>query len=113
MVNHDEEKLDHIFHALADPTRRAMVRMIATQEHTVSELAEPFDMSLAAVSKHIKVLEQAGLLQKTIKGRTHSCRLDAQTLLLATQWLNVYERYWSARFDLLERELKLDEEKKH
>lgn len=105
MVEQYEENLDNIFHALADSTRREMVRLISERERTVSELAAPFDMSLAAASKHIKVLERAGLLQRTVKGRTHICRLDAESLSAATKWLRFYERFWNKQFDALEREL--------
>lgn len=82
-----------------------MVRLIAARERTVSELAAPFDMSLAAASKHIKVLERAGLLQRTVQGRTHTCRLEAESLSAATRWLRFYERLWDKQFDALEREL--------
>ncbi|MFD4930278.1 ArsR/SmtB family transcription factor [Peribacillus butanolivorans] len=80
MVEHNNDKLDNIFQALADPTRREIVRLIASNDRTVSELAAPFDMSLAAISKHIKVLERAGLLNKTTKGRTNICRLNPDSL---------------------------------
>lgn len=97
--------LDSVFHALADPTRREIVRLIASQERTVSELAAPFDMSLAAISKHIKVLERAGILDRSVKGRTHTCRLNAESLSSATDWLRFYEHFWNRQFDALEREL--------
>ena len=99
------DDLDQIFHALADPTRREMIRMMSSKERTVSELAEPFDMSLAAISKHIKVLEQAHLLNRTVQGRTHICHLDGRALSQATAWLRLYEQFWNKRFDLLEAEL--------
>lgn len=105
MVNQNNDQLNLIFHALADPTRREMVQLISSKECTVSELAEPFDMSLAAVSKHIKVLEKAQLLEKTKKGRQQTCRLNADSLSLATEWLHFYERFWNNQFDVLEREL--------
>ncbi|QAS51475.1 ArsR/SmtB family transcription factor [Halobacillus litoralis] len=113
MVEHNNENLDDIFHALADETRREMVRLVSEKERTVSEMAAPFDMSLAAASKHIKVLEKANLIQRTVEGRTHTCRLEAETLALASQWLSVYEKFWSKRFDLLESELLQEEKKKH
>lgn len=109
----NEEQLDHIFHALADPTRREMVRMIAAQEMTVSELAEPFDMSLAAASKHIKVLERSGLLDRSIKGRTHTCRLNPVVMSRALEWLQFYERFWTRQFDALERELNKAKKEEH
>lgn len=106
MVEQTAEHLDSIFHALADPTRRNMLRSLAFQERTVSELASPFRMSLAAASKHVKVLETAGLLQRTVQGRTHVCRLAPQPLADAHEWLRFYEQFWSGRLDALERELK-------
>ncbi|WP_213616172.1 ArsR/SmtB family transcription factor [Paenibacillus lactis] len=114
MVEHNDEKqLDHIFHALADPTRRQMVRMIASRERTVSELAEPFDMSLAAASKHIKVLERSGLLERTVQGRIHTCRLNGDVMARALEWLRFYERFWTRQFDALERELYKAKKEEH
>lgn len=101
----DDEQLNGIFHALSDPTRRGMVLMLAQEKRTVTELAAPFDMSLAAASKHIKVLEHAGLLQRTVQGRTHTCKLDSGVLARATKYLQFYERFWSTQFDALEQEL--------
>ncbi|MFD0591130.1 ArsR/SmtB family transcription factor [Paenibacillus sp. GCM10027627] len=100
-----DDRLNDIFYALSDSTRREIVHLLAHGERTVTELAHPFDISLAAVSKHVKVLETAGLLQRTIQGRTHYCRLNASTMETATQWLNLYERYWSVRFDAFEAKL--------
>ncbi|WP_255264153.1 ArsR/SmtB family transcription factor [Peribacillus butanolivorans] len=91
MVEHNNDKLDNIFQAMADPTRREIVRLIASNDRTVSELAAPFDMSLAAISKHIKVLERAGLLNKTTKGRTNISRLNPDSLSSAIEWLRFYE----------------------
>ena len=105
MVNYGEENLDEIFHALANSTRREMVNMMALEDRTVSELAEPFDMSLAAISKHLKVLERANLVERIVNGRTHICRLNNKTLSQATEWLDFYRKFWSNRFDLLENEL--------
>lgn len=105
MVDIQSEQLDKIFHALADPTRRAMVQLLSGQERTVTELAAPFQISLAASSKHIKVLEEAGLINRTVKGRTHTCRLDPKSLAAATKWLHYYERFWNVQFDALERVL--------
>ena len=102
MVNHQPARLDRVFHALADPTRRAMVRSLARRERTVSELAAPFDMTLAAASKHVRTLERAGLVRRTIRGRTHTCRLDPNPLAAAQQWLADAERFWTARLDALE-----------
>jgi DNA-binding transcriptional ArsR family regulator len=101
MVEQQSEPLDSIFHALADPTRRAMLRSLAQGEHTVTELAEPFRMSLAAASKHVKTLERAGLVRRTVQGRTHVCRLDPGPLAEAQDWLRFYERFWNERLDVL------------
>ena len=113
MVNHYEDNLNLIFHALADPTRREIVHMMAQKERTVSELAEPFDMSLAAISKHIKVLERANLVERRITGRTHLCSLNSESLSQASEWLRFYEKFWSHRFDLLESELLKAKKKEH
>lgn len=94
-----------MFGALSDPTRRSMLRRLAGGERTVSELAEPFAMSFAAAAKHVKVLEQAGLLSRTIEGRSHRCRIEAGPLAAADRWLAYYERFWSVRLDDLERAL--------
>lgn len=113
MVEQNHANLDHIFQALADPTRREIVRLIAFRERTVSELAAPFDMSLAAISKHIKILERAGLLERTVKGRTHTCRLNPKSLSTAAEWLRFYERFWNRQFDALERELNKAKKEEH
>ena len=102
MVELNQARLNDVFHALADPTRRAMLAGLSSRELTVSELAEPFEMSLAAASKHIKVLERAGLVRRTIQGRTHTCRLEPAPLKAADDWLRHYERFWSERLDALE-----------
>ncbi len=97
------ELLDTVFHALADPTRRAMVHSLSTGELTVGELAAPHPISLAAASKHVKVLERAGIVQRTVQGRRHICRLDAAPLAAATDHLRFYEAFWTDRLDALER----------
>ena len=102
MVDLLESRLDVVFHALGDVTRRRMLRRLAGGEHTVSQLAEPFNMSLAAASKHIKALEGAGLIRREIKGRTHVCHLNADPLSSANEWLRYYEHFWSMRLDRLE-----------
>ena len=111
MVEQSSRRLDDIFHALADPTRREMVRRLARGEHTVGALAEPFRMSLAAASKHLKVLERSGLVNRRIEGRTHYCRLNAEPLSEAERWLRKYERFWSERMDALEALLREEAEK--
>jgi DNA-binding transcriptional ArsR family regulator len=105
----DERKLDLIFHALADQTRREMVRLVAAKERTISELAVPFDMSLPGASKHIKVLEGAGIVQRTVTGRTHTCRLNMTSMTAAIKWMNFYEQLWDMQFDALERALEEEE----
>lgn len=94
--------MDSVFHALAHGARRDMLGRLAEGELTVGELAEPLTMSLAAASKHIQVLERAGLVRRTVDGRRHVCRLDPVPLRSATQWLGFYERHWEERLDALE-----------
>ncbi len=106
MVEHDAQTLDTIFHALGDTTRRAMLGELAAGERTVGELAEPFAMSLAAASKHIKVLESAGMVRRDVRGRTHVCSLDAAPLMSADQWLGLYRRFWTDRLDILDQILR-------
>lgn len=106
MVEQAQVRLDAVFHALADRTRRAMLRRLARQERSVGELAAPFRMSLAGASKHIKALERAGLVRRTVKGRTHTCRLAPAPLSAAHEWLQFYERFWGERLDALERALR-------
>jgi len=112
MVEHNPAQLDAVFHALGDATRRRMLRELTHGERTVSELAKPFDMSLAAASKHIKALESAGLIDREIRGRTHVCRLAAAPLAGAHDWLSFYERFWTDRLDALERLLREDDARK-
>ena len=102
MVELQTPQLDAVFHALGDATRRRMLRELAEGERSVGELAEPFDMSLAAASKHIKVLENAGLIRREVRGRTHVCHLDPGPLASAFAWLGFYERFWGDRLDILE-----------
>jgi len=108
MVELEEAQLSAVFHALGDPTRRQMLHLLAQGEHTVGQLAEPFHMSLAAASKHIKALEGAGLIRREVQGRTHMCRLDASPLATADDWLSYYQRFWGARMDKLESLLRRD-----
>jgi len=105
MVERQSPALDRVFGALSDPTRRAMLRRLAGGTRTVGELAEPFDMSFAAAAKHVKVLEEAGLLSRTIEGRSHRCRIEAGPLAQVDRWLDYYQRFWSLRLDDLERAL--------
>jgi len=105
----DAARLDGIFGALSDRTRRDMLRSLSQRDHSVGELAAPFRMSLAAASKHIKVLERAGLVRREIWGRTHVCRLAADPLADVQQWLAFYEQFWTARLDALEALLNADD----
>ena len=102
MVELQTPQMNSVFHALGDATRRYMLRDLASGERTVSQLAQPFAISLAAASKHIKVLENAGMIRREVRGRTHLCRLDPGPLASAHEWLSFYERFWSSRLDLLE-----------
>src|SRR5262245_28578978 len=99
-------ELDRVFHALAGGTRRAILDRLAGGESTVGEVARPFDLTLAAVSKHIRVLEDAGLVRRSWQGRTAWLRLDAGGLEAADTWLERHRRDWNARLDSLERYLR-------
>jgi DNA-binding transcriptional ArsR family regulator len=103
MVEYNSLRLDAVFHALGDQTRRRMLLELAGGERTVGQLAEPFSISLAAASKHIKALEGAGLIRREVRGRTHHCRLEPAPLAGAHQWLSFYERFWIERLMTLER----------
>jgi DNA-binding transcriptional ArsR family regulator len=104
MINHmvDASRMNEVFHALAHDTRRAMLTRLASGDLTVGQLGEPLSMSLEAASKHIRVLERAGLVRRTVVGRRHFCRLEARPLASASAWLHFYERFWSERLDALE-----------
>jgi len=108
MVELQEAQLSAVFHALGDITRRRMLRLLADGKHTVGQLAEPFHMSLAAASKHIKALEGAGLIRREVQGRIHLCQLNAGPLAAADEWLAYYERFWHERLDRLEELLRRD-----
>lgn len=95
------DPLAPIFLALADATRRRLVHLLAEREQTVSELAAPFDISLAAVSKHLQVLEKAGLVRRRIDGRTHYCSLRPEALAGALDWISIYRNFWNQRLDAL------------
>lgn len=109
MVESSTLALDAVFQALTDPTRRAMLRSLATGERNIGELAAPFDMSLAAASKHVKVLERAGLVRRAVRGRTHVCRLDPKPLAAADEWLRFYEQFWNRQLDALDALLKAED----
>jgi DNA-binding transcriptional ArsR family regulator len=95
-------EMDAVFRALASGPRRQMLRRLTEQDLTVSQLAEPLDMTLAATSKHIKVLERVGLVEQTVVGRDHYCRLEAGPMSDAAEWLAFYEGHWSKSIDALE-----------
>ena len=111
MVELEAPELSGIFHALSDPTRRRMLLELSAGERTVSQLAQPFTMSLAAASKHIKVLESAGLIRREVRGRAHLCRLEPGPLATAREWLSFYERFWTNRLDVLDRLLREEAER--
>ena len=102
MVELSSPGLDSVFQALADPTRRAMLRSLAAGERNIGELAAPHAMSFAAASKHVKVLERAGLVRRRIMGRSHVCRIEPKPLAVADEWLRFYERLWNQSFDALD-----------
>lgn len=109
MVDYSSAALDVVFRAIADPTRRAMLNRLAAKPRTVGELAEPFEMSLAAASKHVRALERAGLVRRAVQGRTHICSLDARPLRAGMEWMRRYEQFWSDRLDALEERLKAED----
>jgi DNA-binding transcriptional ArsR family regulator len=113
MVVQRSASLDQVFHALSDPTRRAMLRSLAAGDRNIGELAAPFNMSFAAASKHIKVLESAGLLRRKVQGRRHVCRIEPSPLAAADKWLRYYERFWTERLDALEALLKAEDAAAH
>ena len=112
MVECDPARLDSVFHALGDGTRRQMLRALAGGERTVGQLAEPFAMSLAAASKHVKALERARLIRREVRGRTHVCRLEPAALASAHEWLSFYDRFWAGRLDLLGKLLREEDARK-
>lgn len=94
--------MDDLFQALAHEARRDMLRRLAGHELTVGELAEPLAMSLPAASRHIKVLERAKLVRRTVQGRRHVCRLNPGPLASAAAWIQFYQRFWNERLDVLD-----------
>ena len=111
LLGYSPARLDATFQALADPTRRAILARLATGEASVNELAEPFAMSQPAISKHLKVLERAGLISRGRDAQRRPCRLKADRLAEANEWLENYREFWEQSFDRLDgvlEELKLD-----
>jgi DNA-binding transcriptional ArsR family regulator len=98
----DSERLDAVFSALADPTRRAILQRLASGEASVMELVEPFDMSQPAISKHLKVLERAGLVTRGRDAQRRPVRIDARMLAEATGWLENYRKLWESNFNRLD-----------
>jgi DNA-binding transcriptional ArsR family regulator len=102
MVKYDDQALDRTFAALGDPTRRALLARLGKRDSlSVSELAQPFSMSLPAIMKHLDVLSDAGLITRAKTGRTVACRLSAAPMQQAMDWLNRYQRFWSENLDRL------------
>ena len=97
-----ERNLDHIYGAIADPTRRAILAMLAGGEVNVGDVAGQFPISFNGISKHVKVLERAGLIERTVVGREHRLRLNPKPLRDAAQWLDHYREFWEMRLDALE-----------
>ncbi|HEY1662312.1 MAG TPA: metalloregulator ArsR/SmtB family transcription factor [Verrucomicrobiae bacterium] len=114
MVNNSSRLLDRTFSALADPTRRHILEHLSHGDRCVTDLAQPYSMSLPAVSKHLRVLEKAGLVRRRRNGRVHRLKLEAAPMKQAQQWIEEYRKFWEERFDRLDEYLKkLQEEKKH
>ena len=101
MVEYSSETLDRVFSAVADPTRRAILAGLARKPATVTEIAAPFGVSLNAISKHILVLERAGLIERHVVGREHRCRINPAPLRNASVWLEHYRKFWDVRLDAL------------
>ncbi|MDB5181936.1 MAG: ArsR family transcriptional regulator [Candidatus Saccharibacteria bacterium] len=107
LVNYSpiDDPLSQLFAALADPTRRSILARLSVADATVSELAEPYDMSLPAISKHLKILEQVGLVSKSKIAQQRLCRLEAERLQEANEWLGEYRKFWEASLDNLDQYL--------
>jgi DNA-binding transcriptional ArsR family regulator len=111
-----EKRLDTTFHALSDPTRRGMLASLALGEKSIGELGEPFAMSFAGAAKHVKVLENAGLVERRRRGRKQICTLRAEPLAEAERWLRQWEKFWNVRLDRLQALVetdKLEKEKRN
>ena len=106
MVNYSQRRLDLSFGALANPIRRGILARLATGEATVAELAKPFKVSAPAITRHMHVLEKAGLLSRRRRGREHHCRLEQRRMREAERWIENQRRFWNDRLDALERYLK-------
>ncbi|MBU6455870.1 MAG: winged helix-turn-helix domain-containing protein [Cyanobacteria bacterium REEB67] len=114
MVKYYSEQLDRTFFALSDPTRRAIIGTLALKGPcSVLELAEPFDMSLAGISKHLKLLENASLIEREKRGRVHYLRLCGEPMSEANKWLESYGKFWNQQLDAFENYLTSSEEENH
>lgn len=102
MVLDASPRLDLVFHALAHPARRAIIRQLSGGERNLSELAAPLSMTFPAATKHVRVLEQAKLVRRRVEGREHLCRLEATPLKEATRWTEQFRRHWEVRFEALD-----------
>lgn len=106
MVEQHASSLDAVFHALSDPTRRAMLSRLGGGARSIGDLATPLSMSFAGASKHVRVLEKAGLVRRQVVGRTHWCHLEALRLKEARDWIDRYEQFWTGRLDVLDKLLR-------
>jgi DNA-binding transcriptional ArsR family regulator len=113
VVEYRSEALDRVFAAVADPTRRAILASLARKPATISQIAAPFSVSLNAISKHVMVLERAGLVRREVVGREHHCRFDPEPLHQASAWLDHYRRFWDVRLDALERHVLAKKQRKN
>ena len=103
------QQLDQVFFALSDQTRRSILARLAESSATVGELAAPFEISAPAISKHMKILQRAGLIDRQITGRKHQCSLSTNGLKTAEDWLHFHREFWESRFDALDKFLKNDQ----
>jgi DNA-binding transcriptional ArsR family regulator len=110
MVKSSAARLDTVFHALADPTRRSILRRLARGEGTVGEIAKPYPVSLAAISKHLNVLEAASLIAREKRGSFQVVRLEPRALRDARSWLDFYEKFWTEKLDVLKTMLEEQED---
>ena len=110
MVESESHPLDTVFHALGDATRRRMLSDLEAGPRSVSDLAAPHPISLAAAAKHVRTLEKAGLIRREVQWRTHVCHLNAGALVEAHAWLEHYRKYWTGRLDALEELLRQEDE---
>ena len=106
MVNYNQHQLDLVFGALAHPIRRGILARLSTGEATIAELAKPFKVSAPAITRHMRILEEAGLLSRKKQGREHYCRLEQKRMKEAEAWIEDHRKFWNERLDALERYLK-------